>query len=391
MRILIITYSREVNPGTFLQAYGVQFALKQLFPNAEIELLRHKRLYNLSGGKKGGNGTNQKKSIKWLWGRISAVPRRLKYEYYYKKKFRFTKQEFDLFDYDEQEFKSFAESYDLIVVGSDTILIDLKKNDKYGLMWLLNINTNKILFAASASPAKYEITESEKKMLHDSFSTFKALGVRDSVTYSLLSQKLELGDKVYRQFDPTYLIPESHLSFPLCQRLQLTTIRKRKKIALVNFGDGFEGKKAVTEHLKKNGYYTISTLRNEWADKNLMTLSPFEWAAMFQYIDMAVTERFHDSVFALRNNKSVVAVDWSPSRFAIDGSSKTKCLLECYGISDMHFTYHSVLQPLLDHIDRHKSIDISVKTQEKNNGISLEYKNLMKGIKSATVFSNLTH
>ena len=380
MRILIITSSREVNPGTFLQAYGVQFALKQLFPNAEIELLRHKRLYNLSGGKKGGNGINQKKSIKWLWGRISAVPRRLKYEYYYKKKFRFTKQEFDLFDYDEQEFKSFAESYDLIVVGSDTILIDLKKNDKYGLMWLLNINTNKILFAASASPAKYEITESEKKMLHDSFSTFKALGVRDSVTYSLLSQKLELGDKVYRQFDPTYLIPESHLSFPLYLRFIVNYIKKNKKIALVNFGDRFEGKKAITKHLQEQGYYVISTLRNEWADKNLMALSPFEWAAMFQYIDIAVTERFHDSVFALRNNKTVIAVDWIPTRFASDGSSKTQCLLENYGIQNMHMIYDGIIPSLLKNIDNQIYKDISNYTQLKNIEIGNDNNRLMSQI-----------
>ena len=45
MKILIITYTREVNPGTFLQAYGVQYGLKQIFPKASIEYINHERLY----------------------------------------------------------------------------------------------------------------------------------------------------------------------------------------------------------------------------------------------------------------------------------------------------------------------------------------------------------
>ena len=37
MRILIITYWKETNPGTFLQAYGVQYALGQQFKKEEIK------------------------------------------------------------------------------------------------------------------------------------------------------------------------------------------------------------------------------------------------------------------------------------------------------------------------------------------------------------------
>lgn len=335
MRILIITYSREVNPGTFLQAYGVQYAFRQFFSNAKIELLKHKRLYKLTGVK-ADSSKRIKKDWTWLKGRVLAIPRRLKYEWYNKSKFCFSKQEFDLFDYDQKKFKAFAEAYDLVVVGSDTILINLKKNDKYGLMWLLGINTNKVLFAASASPAKFSLTADEKRMLNESFSSFKYLGVRDSVTEKLLSEKIGLGDKVIRQFDPTYLIPDSHFKLPFLLKHKLQSIRREKKIALLNFGSDFFGKKDLTEHLRQKGYYTVSTLYNPWADSNIMTLSAFGWAALFNYIDIAITERFHDSVFALRNNKAVIAVDWAESRFAADGSSKTCCILESYGLSDLH-------------------------------------------------------
>lgn len=70
---------------------------------------------------------------------------------------------------------------------------------------------------------------------------------------------------------------------------------------------------------------------------NLMTLSPFEWGALFKYVDLTITERFHDSVFTLRYGKTVVAVDWSSNRFSTDGFSKTQNLLEQYGLEENHF------------------------------------------------------
>ena len=61
MKILIITYSREVNPGTFLQAYGVQYAFRQLYPNAQIDLIKHKRMYSIAAEKKNVTATNESK------------------------------------------------------------------------------------------------------------------------------------------------------------------------------------------------------------------------------------------------------------------------------------------------------------------------------------------
>lgn len=337
MKILIITYSREVNPGTFLQAYGVQYAFRQLYPNAQIDLIKHKRMYSIAAEKKNATATNESK-LSFFKAKARAIPRRLKYELAYRTKFHLTDQEFDFFEYDDVEFKAFAEGYDLIIVGSDTILINLEKNGHYGLMWLRGIETQKILFAASAATANFELNEQQKKVLYNSFSTFKFFGVRDRVTEHLLRDEIGIGDHVYTQYDPTYLIPESEFSLPYFIRKKLEGIRKHQKIALVNFSvTGCPFKKEMTEFLQQQGYYTVSTLYNEWADCNLMSLSPFGWAAMFRYVDLTVTERFHDSVFTLRSGKPVVAIDWNCRRFSKDGFSKTQNLLSLYGLECNHF------------------------------------------------------
>lgn len=271
MKILIITYSREVNPGTFLQAYGVQYAFGKLFPDAQIDLLKHKRLYSVTGKKNIDGGVVEKIDFAFLKGKALAIPRRLKYEFAYKAKFDLTEQEYGLFEYDENDFRQFAESYDLIVVGSDTILTQLRQNERYGLMWLLGIDTNKVLFAASAAPANYDLTSEEQEMLYDSFSSFKMLGVRDNVTFKLLSAKIGLGNAVNIMFDPTFLIPSTEFSLPSLYRHKLERIRKYKKIALVNFGNKYHNKQYITELVKGLGYYTISTLYNQWTDCNLVT------------------------------------------------------------------------------------------------------------------------
>lgn len=380
MRILIITYSREVNPGTFLQAYGVQYAFDKLYPGAQIDLLKHKRLYSISGGAKGG--VAPKKDWNWLKGRISAIPRRLKYEWNYKTKFHLTDKEFDLFDYDKDEFIAFANSYDLVVVGSDTILVNLKKGDNYGLMWLLGVKTNKVLFAASAAPANYDLTSEEVKMLREQFSTYKYLGVRDSVTYKLLHDRIGLGDEVYRMFDPTYLIPSTKFSLPFFIKIKLSSIRHKKKIAVVNFNDLFERKKDISLYLKSKGYYVISTLHNAWADMNLMTLSPFEWGALYGNVDLTVTERFHDSVFNLRNDTPVIAIDWRPTRFASDGTSKCQNLLESYGLTELHYIYkeRNDIDAIKGVIDNVNEIFDKYKCQDYNKLINNNYNTLLQRI-----------
>ena len=384
MRILIITYSREVNPGTFLQAYGVQYVFQQLYPNAQIDLIKHKRIYSITA--EGKNVSTKGSKLSFVKAKARAIPRRLKYEWDYRTKFHLTEQEFDFFDYDEAEFKAFAEGYDLIVVGSDTILINLERNGIYGLMWLRGIDTQKILFAASAAPAKFTLNEQQCKELYESFSTFKFLGVRDRITLGLLRDEIGLGDRVYIQYDPTYLIPETEFSLPYLSRKKLEYVRQRQKIALVNFSvTGCPFKQEMTEFLKSHGYYTISTLYNEYADSNLMYLSPFNWAAMFRYVDLSVTERFHDTIFSLRNCKPVIAIDWDEKRFSNDGFSKTQNILSQYGLDNNHFIFkeHDELSVIEEHIkdlnfDKYGDI-----IKQHNLLIMEEYKKLLAKLEQA--------
>lgn len=334
MKILVITYSKEVNPGTFLQAYGVQYGLKEIYPRATIELINHnKYVSSYSSGKK-----LNKRSANYIKAKLRAIPRRLKYELLYEKLFKFSKQKFDLFQFDKQAFNTFLESYDLVVVGSDTILIQLKdQNNNYGLMWLLESDVSRVYFAASSAPVNYTLSNHEAKMLKSAISKSKFIGLRDTPTYDLFKNSIGIEQNLVLQPDPSYLIPDSQFKLGKSLINQLAKVRCLKKIVLCNFNDRFEYKEQLTQTLKKLGFYVISTLYNPNASRNIMSLSPFQWAALFQHVDFVITERFHDCVFALRANKTVIAVDWNEKRFSKSGFSKTKFILTQYHVENFHY------------------------------------------------------
>jgi len=331
MKILLITYSREVNPGTFLQAFGVKLKLSELFPEAEIELIKHKRVYSFL------NNSNRQ-NINWTFvkSKIMAIPRRIKYEILYKKYFIFSKTEFDLFSYEFGDFKLFAESYDLISVGSDTILTKLLdgSNGQFGLMWLEDIATRKIMFSASASPCNFVLNDAIKKRLYRVINNFDFISVRDNITFDLLKNKIGASQIVHELPDPTFFIPDNYFIF---NNRKLSKIAKYKKIALVNFGDKFKFKSNLTAYLKANSYYVISTHFNSYADKNFMNLNPFQWGGLFSKIDLVVSDRFHDTVFGLRNNKIVFTLEWDDNRFSGHGKSKARDLLQKYSFESQHF------------------------------------------------------
>ena len=56
---------------------------------------------------------------------------------------------------------------------------------------------------------------------------------------------------------------------------------------------------------------------NRYADYCLTDISPLEWAGIFRYFSLTITDRFHVSIFSLKNGVPVVAVDWDSDRIGV--------------------------------------------------------------------------
>lgn len=338
MRILVITFCRGLNPGTFMQAYGVKTGLQKIFPDSDIEFLKFPDYKQKRGGALGKND-----SIFAIFKqKVAALYRKRKYRFLEKKHFKLTEQ-INLFEYDKGTATALLSGYDLIVVGSDTILESVYGSDptKVGLNWLdpSICSTKHIFFAASASPANFERTDVLAKSLSTCVNHFLYIGVRDSLTYRLFSDFLKIdASRITRQPDPTYFLDTNKFTLP---DYYLKRIRS-KRVALFNCNAAFEYKREMVRGLKNKGFYVVTTGTCPEVNLCINTIGPFEWAGVFQYVDLVLTERFHDSVFALRNCKPVVAFDWQESRVSQSGDSKTNCILEDYELTENHYVVKSV-------------------------------------------------
>lgn len=350
MKILIITFSRGLNPGTFMQAYGVRTGLLKIFPNADINFLSFPDF-------KWDKGKHGKKDFigHVILQKAFALYRLFKYKKIEKKVFSYTPT-LDLFDYNVDKAKSILKKYDLVVVGSDTILEKATNDNKQiGLNWASSelCNAPHIFFAASASPANFENDELLLKRLKVLAEKFIYIGLRDGLTIDLFSNKMKVANPLYKQPDPSYYLDTNEFQLPEYYIHKL----KRGKIAFYNFSPDFPYRKELADLIRQKGYTVVSSVYNPYADIKIDTIGPKEWAGIFRYCDIIITERFHDSLFALRNCKPVIAVDWEKNRFSPTGDSKTLRILKDYGLEKNHYTLANV-QQLHDIVD---NIPITIK------------------------------
>ena len=137
---------------------------------------------------------------------------------------------------------------------------------------------------------------------------------------------------------------------------------------MYNFNSNFPYRKELADKLRDLGYKVVATAYNPYADICLDTIDAIEWAGVFPLMDLIVTERFHDSVFALRNCKPVIAIDWDKDRFASEGDSKTYRILEDYKLTDFHFNLgnSSDLSPICDAVKKINTEFNSISVSQKN-------------------------
>ena len=376
MKILVITFSRGLNPGTFMQAYGVRTGLLKIFPDAEINYLSFPD-FKWDKGKRG------KKDFigHVLLQKAFAAYRLLKYKKLEKKVFAYTPT-IDLFDYDVNEAKAILQNSDLAVVGSDTILEKVTGNSQQlGLNWGSSelCKAPHLFFAASASPANFSDDKQLLERLKGIAEKFIYIGLRDGLTLDLFKNKMKVNVPVYKQPDPSYYLDINEFQLPEYYVRKL----KRGKIAFYNFSPNFPYRKELADLIRKKGYTVVSSVYNPYADIRIDTIGPKEWAGIFRHCNIIITERFHDSLFALRNCKPVIAIDWEKDRFSSTGDSKTYRILKDYDLQNYHFILENKnqLASIIDKIPQLMSDFDTAHIIRKNEEYTTLAMNLLKVIK----------
>ena len=73
--------------------------------------------------------------------------------------------------------------------------------------------------------------------------------------------------------------------------------------------DDFSNK--IRDYFKSKGYQIVAlSMYNPYADLNLgHILDPFEWAEVFKYLTFCISDRFHGTIFCLKNKTPFVSIE----------------------------------------------------------------------------------
>jgi hypothetical protein len=334
MRIGVLTIHRAVNNGAMLQAYATCTLLSRAFPGVRAEVID----YFPSKG-------IRKEARLQLRGRTPT--RVLRGMRAILQTYRFTENclplsEERLMSDDCELATRFVEGkYDLILVGSD-VVFEIKPPGRAYIPPPPNayflppeVTAVKVGFAASADGSDLSLlTPKVRAAAKRSLDGFALLGVREQFTADLV---VELGAdpaKIRLVPDPTFGLD-----------LMPTNARNRLRRAGVDFDRPRLGinlnrgalSSAVIDHYRRKGYQIVALMHHPEADVSLHgLLSPLEWAEAPRHLSLTITDRFHGTLFALKNLAPVLSLDVQAEYRDPKVESKKRSLLESCGLSLCH-------------------------------------------------------
>jgi hypothetical protein len=228
--------------------------------------------------------------------------------------------------------------YDALVVGM--VIWDITELPQIprfpSIYWLSEkIPSVKIAYAASGHRSKAPLIKKNLPAIQRILSSYALIGVRDQITWEMvIESKADQYVPVFRVPDPTFLYENQ----PTGVRDILVShgVDLNRPILGILFYGKSEFSSDLCNYYRSKGFQTVAlSMYNPYADVNLgHLLSPFEWADAFKYLSFCVTDRFHDTIFCLRNNIPFLSIE----PYAPETNKNSKilsllndfCLTECY-------------------------------------------------------------
>jgi len=329
-KIGILTYfGLDSNPGTFLQAYCTLKNLEQVFPGADIRLINYR-----FARCKFTIGKRHLVNPYLLWKDYAFYSQFRKIE---KRCFRTRGEELISLDYSRINEYIRQMDLDLITVGADTILQFLPQHRKINQVpafWLSpEIRSKKVLCSASCGGLDFQsIDEETKVQLRKSIQEYALLGVRDDATVQLISDLNPSNIATLQKVpDPTILHQIDYA--PIGEWLQRNKVSLKEPVVAINLPHCHPCYPRLVDYYRNKGYKVASlTFHGRGVDYSFRRLNPFEWTGIHKYFKLIITDRFHGTMYALKNGTPVLALDLMPIKVTRKGFSKTYSLLKMFGL-----------------------------------------------------------
>jgi polysaccharide pyruvyl transferase WcaK-like protein len=208
--------------------------------------------------------------------------------------------------------------------------------------------TQKIAYAVSGHRTNLDIFKEYKKRVFEILASYQLIGVRDDMTQIMMEEAgVDKVVPVYRISDPAFLYnPKPIEPQELLSKFKIPP--DQPILGLLYYGKEKISHK-ICEHYHNKGYLIINfNMYNPYADVNIgHRVNPDEWAAFFKQLTFCITDRFHGSVFCLRNDIPFVAIEpYQPKTLL---NSKIFSLLKDFGIENICYQNTYLPEFDLDH------------------------------------------
>ena len=313
-----------------LQAYSVFLALKNQYPDAEVELIRYHSWFAI---------WRIYLSSMTFSSLVQEFVQFYKYSKF-KKSFKLSKKTLVTLDADKAYEFIQSLNYDAIYVGSDTLLELFRvPSSDITAYWLSDkISAKKFMVAASARDTSFnKLSDLQKQKLQQSVDSFKMLGVRDSATFQLIQNFVPENDPRLKIIpDPTFYFD---IDYSYAQKYvnKKGLLRSGRPIICFHMLKSNDFASELADKLRKDGYLIASLRPAKYADFILKDLSPLEFAGIFKFFSFTITHRFHDSVFSIKNLCPLLLFQPTLEYQNELGNSKQSSLMDSFMLKETNF------------------------------------------------------
>ncbi|MDD2985957.1 polysaccharide pyruvyl transferase family protein [Flavobacterium sp.] len=386
MKIGILTYHHVINDGAVLQTLGHVYTLNELFPNAIVEVIdyRHKSIEKIE------KREAFKSLLKLKKDGFSKIKKYYSFKKFVSELLPLSKDYLTSDNLKEATDFINKQNYDFVIVGSDEVwkILDRKFARHFpNIYWLpKEIKAKRIASAASANGSKPSLLEDSKtrEEIKDIVSGFHKIATRDQYTYNLI-KGIDENIDVYQVPDPTFGV-EWEAKGVKEKLVKVGVDFKRKRFAMNLSSNSLEFDKAseqIFNYAQKNNIQLVGIGQyNKYCEINFSdVLNSLEWATCYQYFDFCVTDRFHSTIFSVKNNIPFLVIE-STKKYPTAHKGKIFDLLTKMDIIEHHQFYAKEVDFENKIIKLLSDFEASA-LKEKVNEMKSQFRNhLMKAIES---------
>lgn len=186
-----------------------------------------------------------------------------------------------------------AMGLDCVVLGSDAIF-NMDHPLWTPLYYGVGMQAKKVAYSPSCEylDQNTELPEDCKRSLKE----MAAISVRDVNTQKLVCKNTGVSPVI--TLDPTFLYDFKEVK---------SDLEMKNYILIYSFSDWAEYRKQIKDYAKQNGLSIVVVGRQaDWADYSFPEASFEEWINCFRNAKFVMTDSFHGTVFALKNQKQIL-------------------------------------------------------------------------------------